>query len=111
MPTFKKSISKKKDFDNIFKKGKSIKGVFLLLRFMQNDLKFNRFAFIVSKKVSAKAVLRNKVRRRLSEAIKEFNKSGENGLDLVFIALPKIKEKNFAEIQAEVKNILSKVFK
>lgn len=101
-------ISKKKDFDNIFKKGKSAKGVFLILRFIKNDLETNRFAFIVSKKVSLKAVIRNKIRRRLSESIKEFKKISGKGIDAVFVALPKIKDKSFLEIKEEINILLSK---
>jgi len=42
-------INKKKDFDNIFKNGKSVKGAFLLLKFAKNDLETLRKAFLVSK--------------------------------------------------------------
>jgi ribonuclease P protein component len=101
------TISKKKDFDIIFKKGKSAGGVFLVLKFIKNNLEINRFAFIVSKKVSLRAVVRNKIRRRLSESVKAF-KDGKNGLDIVFIALPKIKDKNFFEINGEVHKLLEK---
>jgi len=100
-------ISKKRDFDIIFKKGKSANGVFLILKFAKNNLKVNRFAFIVSKKVSQKAVIRNKIRRRLFESVKEV-KGGVENLDFVFIALPKTKDKNFSEIKTEVKKLLSK---
>jgi len=102
-------ISKKKDFDNIFKNGKSARGAFLILKFLQNNLKINRFAFVVSKKVSPKAVVRNKIRRRLSESIKEFNNQSEGGVDIIFVALPKIKDKNFSEIKEETNNLLSKI--
>lgn len=105
---FKKNrINKKKDFEKIFKNGKSAKGSFLILRFMENGLDTNRFAFIVSKKVSSKAVIRNKIRRRLSEAVKDFKKENV-GKDFVLVALPKIKEKNFWDISEEVKSLLKK---
>ena len=100
-------IGKKKDFDVIFKKGKSANGVFLILKFVKNNLKTNRFAFIVSKKVSPKAVVRNKIRRRLFESVKEI-KGGLESLDFIFIALPKIKDKNFSEVKTEVEKLLSK---
>jgi ribonuclease P protein component len=100
-------LYKKKDFDIIFKKGKSFNGTFIVLKFIKNNLGVNRFAFIVSKKVSLKAVVRNKIRRRLSESVKEF-KNKLDGLDLVFIALPKITSKNFSEINEEVKLLLDK---
>jgi ribonuclease P protein component len=101
-------ISKKKDFDYIFKKGKNISGVLLILKFIKNNLGNNRFAFIINKKVSSKAIVRNKIRRRISETVKIF-KNNENGLDIVFIALPAIRDKNFIEIKEEVNTLLSKI--
>jgi ribonuclease P protein component len=67
----------------------------------------NRFAFIVSKKVSAKSVVRNKIRRRLSESVKDYIEE-KDSTDFVFIALPKIKEKNFWDIKTEVNVLLKK---
>ncbi len=103
-------ISKKKDFDNIFKKGKVAMGNFLILRFLKNDENIGRFAFIVSKKVSLKAVDRNKIRRRLSEATKEYREMLA-GTDVVFIVLPQAKLKNFLEIKEEVSVLLNKIIK
>jgi ribonuclease P protein component len=102
-------LSKKNDFDTIFKKGKSVKSSFLILKFLQNGLKINRFAFMVSKKVSLKAVVRNKIRRRLSESVRDFRKETEAGVDVIFVTLPTIKEKRFIEIKEEVNNLLTKI--
>ena len=41
------TISKKKDFDNVFKNGKNIKGFFLIVKHTENGLKNNRFAFLI----------------------------------------------------------------
>jgi len=101
-------ISKKRDFDNIFKKGKSASGAFLILKFIKNNLEINRFAFIVSKKVSPKAVVRNKIRRRLSETTKKF-KNGATGLDIIFLVLPTAREKSFLETKEEAIKLLNKI--
>jgi ribonuclease P protein component len=102
-------INKKKDFDNIFKNGRSAKGSFLLLKFAKNDLEILRKAFLVSKKVSSKAVIRNKVRRRLQESLRLFGQDKLRGLDIVLVALPKIKEKNFFQINEELVSLLKKI--
>jgi len=107
MPVKKNRINKKKDFEKIFKNGKSAKGSFLVLKFLPNAVGVNRFAFIVSKKVSAKSVVRNKIRRRLSESVKDYIEE-KDSTDFVFIALPKIKEKNFWDIKTEVNVLLKK---
>ena len=64
-------LKKNKDFEQIFKKGKSVKGDFLLLKIVKNKLNKNRFAAIVSQKVSKKAIIRNKIRRRIAEIIRQ----------------------------------------
>ena len=68
-------IKKKKDFEIIFKKGASFRNNLFTLRFLKNSLGINRFGFVVSQKVSKKAVVRNKVRRRLTEAIERETES------------------------------------
>ena len=101
-------IKKKKDFEIIFKNSKSFKTNLFIFRIMKNNLGFNRFGFVVSLKVSKKAVIRNKIRRRLSEIIKAEEKNIKAGTDLVVIALPGIEKKEFPELKEIVKNALLK---
>lgn len=63
-------LKKKKDFEYVFKKGKGFKEDFLFVKLVKNNLKITRFGFVVGYKVSKKAVLRNKVKRRLRETVK-----------------------------------------
>lgn len=49
-----------------------------------NNLPYNRFGFVISKKVDKRAVVRNRLRRVLSEVVSE-NTSAENGKDFLFI--------------------------
>ena len=75
---------------------------------MKNNLGQNRIGFVVSQKVSKKAVIRNKVRRRLSEAIRIKINDIKIGTDLVLIALPGIEKKDFSEIKETINNMLIK---
>ena len=100
-------LRKKKDFEELFKKGKSFKNNFLTLKIAQNNLKESRFGFIVSQKVSKKAVLRNKIKRRLRDIIKRNIKDIKNGMDVVIIVLTGLEKKSFLEIK-EILNILLK---
>lgn len=101
-------IKKKKDFDVIFKKGASLKSDLLILKVLKNNFEQSRFGFVVSKKVSKKATVRNKLKRRLSEAVKTELKNIKDGLDLVFISLPGIEKKEFPDIKKSVNNILAR---
>jgi ribonuclease P protein component len=100
-------LKKKKDFEATFKKGKFLKSKNFILRFAKNNLEFSRFGFIVSQKVSKKAVVRNKVRRRVSAIIKNSFESIKPGQDIIFIALFGADKKNFSEVKEEVLEILN----
>ena len=102
-------IKKKNDFDVIFKKGKSLKTSLLVFKIVKNGLKENRFGFIVSKNISKKAVVRNKIRRRFSEIVKEKIIPKNESVDVVIIALPGIDKKEFSEVKESVNLILNKI--
>ncbi len=103
-------LTKKKDFEFVFKKGESIKNDFLIFKILKNHLKESRFGFVVSKKVSNKATVRNKIKRRLREAVlSKLNKMKGSPVDLIVIALPGSKNKEFSEIQETIANSLKKL--
>jgi ribonuclease P protein component len=101
-------IRKKNDFDEIFKKAKSFKHSLFIFKIIENDLGINRFGFVVSQKVSKNATVRNKVKRRLSEAVKNETQTTATGADMVFITLPRIATAQFSEIKRGVAETLSK---
>ena len=101
-------IRKKRDFEIIFKNGKGFKNGFLAMRVINNNLPESRFGFVISKKVSQKAVVRNKIKRRISEAIRLDLERIKKGVDIVFITFSGIKKHNFSETKELVKNILKK---
>jgi ribonuclease P protein component len=101
-------IKKKKDFEIIFKNSKSFKNNLFIFKIVKNSLGLNRFGFVVSSKVSKKAVVRNKLKRRLSGIIKAEEKNIKPGADLIIIALPGSGEKNFSEIKEAICGALIK---
>jgi ribonuclease P protein component len=70
----------------------------LACRAAANDLPVARFCFIVSKKISPKAVVRNKVKRRLRAAIAAAMPRIASGFDCVLIARFGLAAKNYQEI-------------
>jgi len=102
-------LTKERDFEEVFKNGKTIRGDFLVLKVLKNNFKNSRFGFVISKKVSNKATIRNKIKRRLRNVILKEIKNIEKSVDIIIIALPKIKEKEFLEIKEMVSNILKKI--
>ena len=105
----KHKIAKKKDFENIFRKGRSFKEGFLILKVNSNPFPTSRFAFVVSQKVSKKAVVRNKIRRRLKELIRVKTSKIKKGKDFVFIALPGLEKQKPLETEENLVSLLEKV--
>lgn len=101
-------LKKKKDFERVFKEGKGYKENFLYLKIAKNDLPASRFGFVVGKKYSGKAVLRNKIKRRLREIVKTNLPSIKPGLDGVMIVLPGLLIDNFWELEDIAIKLLKK---
>lgn len=99
-------LKKRKDFEKVLNQGRNLRKDFLFLKVINNDLDSNRFGFIVSKKVSKKAVERNLIKRRLREIVRLSPLDNREKIDGVFIASPLIKEKTFQEIKEEVNSLL-----
>ncbi len=84
------------------------KSALLICKAAANELGSARFCFVVSKKISNKAVVRNKVKRRLREAIKALLPRIKHGFDCVLIALPGIEARTYREIWEYVYRVLAK---
>ncbi|MCD4694496.1 ribonuclease P protein component [bacterium] len=108
---FKKEnrLTKKKDFDNIFKKGRSVFNKVLGLKVIINDLDINRFGVIVSNKISKRAIERNKIKRRIREVLKKEEPVLKKGYDIVVIALAETKQKEYQDLEQILKEKLSKL--
>ena len=101
-------LKQKKDLEKVLKTGKGFREDFLILKLRENNLKESRFAFIVSQKISKRATLRNKIRRRLGEIIKMKFKKVKKGVDGLFIACPGLEKKDFWETEATMEKLFKK---
>ncbi|OGZ66951.1 MAG: ribonuclease P protein component [Candidatus Staskawiczbacteria bacterium RIFCSPHIGHO2_02_FULL_34_9] len=107
----KNRLTQKKDFDSVFKNGKTVKIDFLIFKLLKNRFNENRFGFIVSKKVSNKSTKRNLIKRRLRMAITgELNNLKTNkSLDIVVVVLPEALNRDFKEMQTATSKFFSKI--
>ena len=96
-----------KDIEMVFKKGRGVKEGFLFLKFLENNLKVSRFAFIVSRKTARKAVQRNKIKRRLRDIVQKNLPRLKTGFDFVFVAQKGIEDKSLQEMKDNIERILS----
>ena len=94
---------KKKEFEAVFRKGKTKAGKLVFLKILKNNQDDNRFGVVVSKKISKKAVNRNKIKRRLRETIRQAHI--KPGLNIIIIAKPEIIDKNYQDIKNELEDL------
>jgi len=100
-------LSKNKDFDKIFQKGRSSYQEILGAKLLSNNLDHNRFGVLVGLKVNKKAIIRNKIKRQIKTAIRLNEPFLQKGYDCVIVVYPLILAKNYHEIR----EALSLVFK
>jgi ribonuclease P protein component len=99
-------LQKDRDFESVFKKGKTLSDKFLFLKVKKNDLQVSRFGLIIGKKISNKAVIRNRLKRQLREIIKNNLFNIKPGFDIVVITKSEIINKNYQEIKNDLEKLL-----
>lgn len=103
------SLSGKKEFDNVLKNGTFIQSnSFGFVYLNRNDEHVSRFGFIVSTKVAKEAVLRNRVKRALSETIRFSMSKIKKGYNVVFLAKGQSTKTPTDELMKETENVLLK---
>lgn len=97
------------EFRRIKKEGRLIPGPsFSFLFGKSGSGSLPRFTFIISKKVDKRATARNRVRRRLEEAVRGFLPALESGFDGVFLVKGAVTGKGTEEIKKELAAIFRK---
>jgi ribonuclease P protein component len=100
----KKDILRKKgDFDAIYKAGRSVPDRFIVLFYRDNNLPYNRTAFLASKKVG-NSVQRNRAKRLMKESYRLHREKFSAGHDLIFIARNTINGKKLGDVTKSMMN-------
>jgi len=103
----KEILRNERDFNRLYKKGKSAGGKYLVLFFINNGLGYDRHAFLASKKVG-NSVRRNRARRLIRESFRVFESELNPGLDILFIARNTITEAKQQEVSKDMEKMLKK---
>lgn len=103
--TLKKNI----EFRRVYQQGKSTANRNLVLYYLPNNLNELRTGITVSKKVG-KSVVRNLVKRRIRESLRELAPLMPEGYDLVWIARASCQEADYKTIKSAVKHLVKKTF-
>lgn len=101
-------LRKNKDFNEIYKRGKSTGQKYVVVFSKKNDLSYNRVAFLASKKVG-NSVKRNKSKRLMRESYRVFEKKLETSYDIIIIARNTINNTEYLKVQKSLENAFKKL--
>ena len=96
---FSESLKKNKDFQVVYKNGKSYANRYLVLYIRENGMDKNRLGISVSKKVG-NSVVRHHLTRLIRESYRLQEEYFQCGFDLVVIARAGAKEKSYHDIES-----------
>ncbi|MBU1178164.1 ribonuclease P protein component [Patescibacteria group bacterium] len=99
-------LQKDNDFARVHRHGRFFKHQFIAIKSLKNNQPQSRFGFLVGIKVSKKATVRNKVKRRLREVIRLALADIKPGFDVVVMVRPEATDKTYREIENVFKNVL-----
>ena len=99
----------KRDFDRLYKKGRSSGDRYVVVFHIANGLDYSRRAFLASKKVGG-AVARNRARRLMKESFRKMEERVRPGSDILFIARAAIVEPGCrcGAVEASMRRALAK---
>ena len=86
------SLKKNRDFQNVYKNGKSKANKYLVMYVLENQLDSNRLGISVSKKVG-NSVIRHHLTRLIRESYRLNKEMFNSGLDIVVIARESAKDR------------------
>ena len=93
------SLKKNRDFQIVYREGKSCANRYLVMYVRENGLSENRLGVSVSKKVG-NSVVRHRVTRLVRESYRLQEDMFNSGLDMVVIAKVSAKGRSFEEIRS-----------
>ena len=96
---FSESLKKNRDFQVVYKNGRSYANKYLVMYIMENDQNKNRLGISVSKKVG-NSVVRHHITRLVRESYRLHEKIFNSGLDIVVIARNSAASVSYHEVES-----------
>ena len=96
---FSESLKKNKDFQYVYKNGKSYANKYLVMYIVENNQGINRLGISVSKKVG-NSVVRHHITRLVRESYRLHENIFNSGLDIVVIARNSAAEISYHEVES-----------
>src|SRR3989338_575122 len=102
----KNRLSKTSDFKELALKGRPFYSSFLTLKILKESGLTSRFGVVVSARVSKKATVRNKIKRRITEIVRLNLNNLSAGFKIMIFLKPAAASKNYREIKEEIGKLL-----
>ena len=101
-------LRKEADFDNVYKRGRSVGDKYVVVFYIKNHRDINRTCFLASKKVGlflkvGNSVRRNRARRLMRESYRLFKDRLPAGYDVIIIARNTITGRKFSEVDKSIR--------
>ncbi len=96
---YSESLKKNKDFQNVYRRGKSYANRYLVMYVLPNQTETNRLGISVSKKVG-NSVIRHHLTRLIRESYRLHEDMFNSGLDIVVIARQTAKDISYHEVES-----------
>ena len=104
---YSESLKKNRDFQAVYQSGRSYGNRYLVMYVSRTDTNKNRLGISVSKKVG-NSVVRHRITRLIRESYRLNELRFVEGLDLIVVARPGAKGRNFFEIESALLHLAGK---
>lgn len=102
-------IKDSKDFEKILSNGKSIRNENYIIYYLDKEKEYYRFGLSVGKKISNKAVDRNKLKRRLKSIIDNNQNIYEKNKDYIIIMKGSCLNLEYQDLESSFTKLISKI--
>lgn len=98
-----------KNYERVKSEGRIVQSKYFgVAVYERKDNESSKFGFIISTKIAKDATQRNRIKRALSEAVRQVLTQLKNGYDVAFLAKKEIARMSTDEIMVETKEFLKK---
>jgi|GEM_PF-1322548 len=103
----KKSKISSSQIGLVIRRGKKLEGKFFYLKYLWSpNQKENFFGFVVASRISKKATIRNKIKRRAKAIVQKLQPEFKRGNSAVLVAKQGIVGRSYSELKKDIETLL-----